>query len=345
MSMRVSMRRTTAKAFLLSFACLVSPGAGWAEPNAVAEFYRGKTITILIGFPAGGSYDTYARLAAANLRRFVPGEPSIIVQTRPGGSGVGAVTYFSANAPKDGTMLGIFPETIAISQQTEPKLSRWNVRDFTYLGSFANSNGIFVIRKGAPALTVEQMRATTLHVGCNGRTGASYINPVVLKAYAGMKFDLHCGYPGSNEIAIALARAEIDVTAGAWNGWRNRSLLLDGTVVPVIQAGVSRHKELASVPLMQELISDSKKAEVAEFLSAGSAIGRALLAPRSTPAERIAALRAAFLAMTADEKFRADVLKSGLELDPISGEDLDQITAKILQARQEIVQLATELVK
>jgi tripartite-type tricarboxylate transporter receptor subunit TctC len=126
MSMRVSMRRTTAKAFLLSFACLVSPGAGWAEPNAVAEFYRGKTITILIGFPAGGSYDTYARLAAANLRRFVPGEPSIIVQTRPGGSGVGAVTYFSANAPKDGTMLGIFPETIAISQQTEPKLSRWN---------------------------------------------------------------------------------------------------------------------------------------------------------------------------------------------------------------------------
>src|SRR5712691_4543939 len=115
MPMRAWMRRPTAKAFLLSFACSVSPGTGWTAPNAVAEFYKGKTITVLIGFPAGGSYDTYARLAAANLKRFVPGEPSIIVQSRPGGSGVGAVTYFSANAPKDGTVLGLFPETIAIS--------------------------------------------------------------------------------------------------------------------------------------------------------------------------------------------------------------------------------------
>jgi tripartite-type tricarboxylate transporter receptor subunit TctC len=343
--MWVSKRTSMIGALLLGFACLQCPGTGWTAPNAVAEFYRGKTITILIGFPAGGSYDTYAKLAAANLKRFVPGEPSIVVQTRPGGSGVGAVTYFSANAPKDGTMLGLFPETIAISQQTEPKLSRWNVHDFTYIGAFANSNGVFVVRKDAPALTVDQMRATTVHVGCNGRTGASYINPALLKAYAGLKFELHCGYPGSNEIAIALARGEIDVTAGAWNGWRNRSLLLDGTVLPVIQAGVSRHKELAGVPLMQELIADRKKAEVSEFLSAGSAIGRALLAPRSAPAERIAALRAAFLAMTADEKFKGEVQKSGLELDPISGDDLDQITARILQTPREIVQSATELVK
>jgi tripartite-type tricarboxylate transporter receptor subunit TctC len=258
---------------------------------------------------------------------------------------VGAVTYFSANAPKDGTMLGIFPETIAISQQTEPRVSKWNVRDFTYIGSFANSNGIFVVRKNAPALTVEQMRAGTVHVGCNGRTGASYINPALLKAYAGLKFEIHCGYPGSNEISIALARGEIDVTAGAWNGWRNRAQLLDGTVLPVIQAGMTRHKELPDVPLMQELISDKKKAEVAEFLSSGSAIGRALIAPRAAPAERIAALRTAFVAMTADEKFKSELRRSRLELDPVSGEELDRISARILEAPAEIVHLATELVR
>jgi tripartite-type tricarboxylate transporter receptor subunit TctC len=343
--MRSEKRISWTGALLVVFACLAFPRSGLTEPTAVAEFYKGRTITILIGFPAGGSYDTYARRAAAHLGKFIPGQPSIVVQSRLGGSGVGAVSYFSANAPKDGTMLGIFPETIAISQQTEPKLSKWNVRDFTYIGSFANSNGIFVVRKDAPALTVEQMRATTVHVGCNGRTGASYINPTLLKAYAGLKFEIHCGYPGSNEISIALARGEIDVTAGAWNGWRNRAQLLDGTVRPVIQAGITRHKELPDVPLMQELISDRKKAEVAQFLSSGSAIGRALLAPRAAPFERVAALRAAFVAMTADERFRSEVLQSGLELDPVSGTDLDQISAKIMDAPKETVQLATELVK
>jgi tripartite-type tricarboxylate transporter receptor subunit TctC len=332
-------------ALLVVFACLAFPCSGLTEPDTVAEFYKGRTITILIGFPAGGSYDTYARLAAAHLRSFIPGQPSIVVQSRPGGSGVGAVTYFSANAPKDGTMLGIFPETIAISQQTEPRVSKWNVRDFTYIGSFANSNGVFVVRKDAQALTIEQMRVTTVHVGCNGRTGASYINPVLLKAYAGLKFDIHCGYPGSNEISIALARGEIDVTAGAWTGWRNRAQLLDGTVRPVIQAGMDRHKELSNVPLMQELISDRKEAEVAEFLSSGSAIGRALIAPRAVPSGRIAALRAAFLAMTADEKFRTEIRRSGLELDPISGAELDRISTRILEAPTEIVQLAIELAK
>jgi tripartite-type tricarboxylate transporter receptor subunit TctC len=332
-------------ASLLAWGCLQFASIAHSESNSIAEFYSGKTITILIGFPTGGSYDIYARLAASNLGRFIPGQPSIMVQSRPGGSGVGAVVYFSANAPKDGTMLGIFPETIAISQQTEPRLSKWNVRNFTYIGSFANSNGVFLVRKSAPAATVEQMRITPVHVGCNGRTGASYIDPVILKAYAGMKFEIHCGYPGSNEIAIALERGEIDVTAGAWAPWRNRSLLREGKVHPVIQAGISRHRELAEIPLMQELIADSKKAEVAEFLSAGSAIGRALLAPHAVPADRIAALRAAFHAMVADDKFRAETLKSGLELDPLSGEELDQITARILQTPKETVQLATDLVK
>src|SRR5258708_26158535 len=128
------MRMHRALIRLLSFAGLCACeliGLPARAQNAVEQFYRGKTITILIGFPAGGSYDMYARLAAAHLGRFIPGQPAIAVQSRPGGSGVGAVSYFSANAPKDGTMLGIFPETIAISQQTEPRVRRWNVRDFT----------------------------------------------------------------------------------------------------------------------------------------------------------------------------------------------------------------------
>jgi len=235
----------------------------------------------------------------------------------------------------------MFTETLAIAQLTEPQLGKWNARDFTYIGSFANSNGVFVVRKDAPAVTVDAMRKTPVHVGCNGRTGASYINPALLKAYAGLKFEIHCGYPGSNDISIALARGEIDVTAGTWIAWRSRSQILDGTVRPVIQAGLKRHKEMPDVPLMQELIADRKQAEVAEFLSSGSPIGRALLVPRTVPAERVAALRKAFM----DPKFVHDTTQSGLELDPVPGEELDRITAKILDTPNDIVSLARSVGK
>ncbi len=315
-----------------------------AEPS-VEDFYAGKTITILIGFPPGGSYDIYARLAAAHLGRFIPGHPAIQVQSKPGGSGVGAVNYFTANAPKDGTTLGLFPETLAVAQLTEPQLGKWNVLDFTYIGSFANSNGVLVVRKDAPALTVDQMRTTPVHVGCNGRTGASYINPALLKAYAGLKLEIHCGYPGSSEISIALTRGEIDVTAGAWTVWRSRSQLLDGTVRPVIQAGLKRHKEMPEVPLMQELIGARRQAEVAEFLSAGSSIGRALLLSRMVPPERAAALREAFMTMTSDPKFVHDTAQSGLELDAVPGAELDRISAKILQTPRDVVTLAAAVGK
>jgi tripartite-type tricarboxylate transporter receptor subunit TctC len=315
-----------------------------AQPS-VDSFYAGKTVTILIGFPAGGTYDIYARMTAANLGRFLPGRPTIQVQSRPGGSGIGAVNYFTANAPQDGTMLGIFTETLAIAQLTEPQLGKWNARDFTYIGSFANSNGVFVVRKDAPAVTVDAMRKTTVHVGCNGRTGASYINPALLKAYAGLKFEIHCGYPGSNDISIALTRGEIDVTAGTWIAWRSRSQIRDGTVRPVIQAGLKRHKEMPDVPLMQELIADRKQAEVAEFLSSGSPIGRALLVPRTVPAERVAMLRKAFMEMTADPKFVHDTMQSGLELDPVPGDELDRITEGILQTPNDIVAMARSVGK
>jgi tripartite-type tricarboxylate transporter receptor subunit TctC len=322
-----------------------TPASPLRAQQSVESFYAGKTITILIGFPPGGTYDIYARMTASHFSRFMPGRPTIQVQSRPGGSGIGAVNYFTANAPKDGMMLGMFTETLAIVQLTEPQLGKWNTRDFTYIGSFANSNGVFVVRKDAPAVTVDAMRKTPVHVGCNGRTGASYINPALMKAYAGLKFEIHCGYPGSNDISIALARGEIDVTAGTWIAWRSRSHILDGTVRPVIQAGLKRHKEMPDVPLMQELIADRKQFEVAEFLSSGSPIGRALLVPRTVPAERVAALRKAFMEMTADPKFVQDTTQSGLELDPLPGEELDRITAKILDTPADIVALARSVGK
>jgi tripartite-type tricarboxylate transporter receptor subunit TctC len=308
--------------------------------GAVEDFYRGKTVTILIGHPAGGSYDLYARLAAAHLGRFIPGHPQILVQSRPGGSGAGAVQFLYAFAPRDGTLLGLFTETVGLIQLAQPEIGKWRVQDFAYLGSFANVNSAFMMRKDSPAKTVEEMRHIETKVGCNSRLGQSYVNYAVLKAYGGFKFHIVCGYPGSMEYSMALARGEVDIISGAWNAWRRRPDVLDGSFLPVIQSGLKRHKELPDVPLMQELLDDPKHKRVAEFLSSASTIGRALLVHKAVPAERIAALRQAFDEMVKDPQFIVQAERMGAELDPAPGVEIQKISDAIVATPKEIVELA-----
>jgi tripartite-type tricarboxylate transporter receptor subunit TctC len=308
--------------------------------SAVEDFYRGKTVTILIGHPAGGSYDLYARLAAAHLGRFIPGHPQILVQSRPGGSGAGAVQFLYAYGPRDGTLLGLFTETVGLIQLTQPEIGKWRVQDFAYLGSFANVNAAFMMRKDSPAKTVEDMRRVETKVGCNSRLGQTYVNYAVLKAYGGFKFHIVCGYPGSMEFSLVLARGEVDVISGAWNGWRRRPEVLDGTVRPVIQSGLKRHKELPDVPLMQELLDIPKHKQVAEFLSSASTIGRALLVHKAVPAERIAALREAFDEMVKDPQFIEQAEHMGAELDPTPAVEIQKISDAIVLTPKEIIDLA-----
>jgi tripartite-type tricarboxylate transporter receptor subunit TctC len=326
--------------------CIVSIAALPTTPasgqDSISGFYQGKTITILIGHPPGGSYDLYARLAAAHMPKHIPGRPNIIVQSKPGGSGVVGVSFFYSNAPKDGTMMGLFPETIAHTQLTEPKVGTWKMQELAYVGSFANVNAVFMMRKGSPAQTLEDMRSIKTNVGCSGRIGQSYINPALLKAFGGYKFEIICGYPGSNDYPIALARGEVDLVSSAWNNWSRRSDVLDGSLRPVIQSGLRRHKDLKDIPLMQDLLDNPQHKKVAEFLSSGSAIGRALLVPKAIPSERLDTLRKAFDAVVLDPAFIADATRASAELDPTSGIEVQNISDNILATPKDIIELAID---
>ena len=319
--------------------CAAGALPAWAQ-NAVEQFYRGKNVTILIGHPAGGSYDLYARLAASHLGRFIPGHPEILVQSRPGGSGSGAVQFLYGFGPRDGTLLGLFTETVGLIQLSQPEIGKWRVQDFAYLGSFANVNSAFMMRRDSPAKSVEDMRHIETKVGCNSRLGQSYVNYAVLKTYAGFKFHIVCGYPGSMEYSMALARGEVDMISGAWNAWRRRPDVLDGSFRAVIQSGLKRHRELANVPLMQELLDDPKHKQVAEFLSSASTIGRALLVHKAVPAERIAVLRQAFDEMVKDPQFITQAERAGAELDPTPGVEIQKVSNAIVATPKEIIDLA-----
>ena len=171
------------------------------------------------------------------------------------------------------------------------------------------------------------------------------VNYALLKAYGGFKFQIICGYPGTMEFSMVLARGEVDVISGAWNSWRRRPEVLDGTLRPVIQSGLTRHQELPDVPLMQELLPDPKHKQVAEFLSSGSTIGRALLVHKAVPAERIAASREAFDEMVKDPSFVMQAERAGAELDPTPGVDIQKISDAIVATPKEIIDLAAAVQK
>jgi tripartite-type tricarboxylate transporter receptor subunit TctC len=329
-------------------AALAVAGAGWlgaASPAAAQspeQFYRGKTITILLGHPPGGSYDLYARLAADHMKRFIPGNPNLIVQHRPGGGGVSAVQYFYAQGARDGTMMGLFTETIGHTQILQPEIGKWKLDEMPYVGSFTPSNAALVVRKGAPAVTPEAMRTARTTVGCTGVNSQSYQYPASLKSLGGFHYNLVCGYPGSAEVILAMHRGEVDMFSGSWHVWRatQKNGLDDGSLIPVIQGGLVRTKDLPNVPLMQELVSDPRTKTVIEFISAGSAIGRALSSPPGVPADRLAALRTAFDQMVVDPAFLADAAKRSADLEPATGATVQGYGDAIANAPPDVIAAA-----
>ena len=321
---------------------LVLASAGSALAQSPAEFFRDKTVKVMVGHPPGGSYDFYARLAADMLKVHLPQAKAVIVENKPGGGGLIATSYLYAQAPRDGTVLGVLPETIGNTQVLEPEVGKWKVEAMRYIGSFSPVNTAFVRRKDSPSKTPEDMKRQETVVGCTGTTAQSYQYPALLKVLGGYKFRMICGYPGANEYSVALERGEIDLVSSAWNSWRvtHSRQLSDGDLVAVIQTGLKRNHELPNVPLMQELVDDPVAKKVIEFASAGAMIGRALLAPPGIPEDRIAYLREIFDKMVADPAMIEMANKRALELDPAPGSVVQGYSDAIVKTPPDVVEKA-----
>jgi tripartite-type tricarboxylate transporter receptor subunit TctC len=268
----------------------------------------------------------------------------VIVQSMPGGAGSRAGAFFSAKAPKDGSMLALFPETIAYVQLMEPAQGRWDVKKMRYVGSMAPVNTAFMIRKGSPAKTPDELYTTKINVGCSGHTSQSYQYPAALKLVAGMPLNIICGYDGSSAYTLALLRGEVDMVSKAWNAWRaeDKDNIENGTFTPILQGGLKRTPELPNVPLMQEVAKDDTARDVLKFISAGSAIGRALIAPPVIPEDRLAALRTAFDKMVQDADFKADAEKRKAYLEPTPGAEVQTYSDAIIDTPKAIVDVATK---
>jgi tripartite-type tricarboxylate transporter receptor subunit TctC len=262
----------------------------------------------------------------------------------PGGAASKAAAYLYARGPKDGSMIALFPETIAYVQLMDPVQGKWDVTKMSYLGSFAPVNTAFMTHKNAKIANAKDLFARKINVGCSGRASQSYQYPAALKMIAKMPLNIICGYDGSSAYTLALMRGEVDIVSKAWNAWRaeDKENIDNGTLIPILQGGLKRTPELPNVPLMQEVTDDPSAKKALEFVSAGAAIGRALLAPQGVPPERLAALRAAFDKAIDDAAFRADADKRSLYIEPTSGAEVQKASDAIIHTPKEIVDLVAK---
>jgi tripartite-type tricarboxylate transporter receptor subunit TctC len=315
-----------------------------AEP--VADFYRGKTMKVLIGYGPGGGYDLYGRLAAEFLGRHIPGNPTIVPENMPGGGSLKAILYLYQVAPQDGTYLGSVSQQMAANAVTDEK-NKMDVTKFHYVGRFTSNIDVGVALPQAGLKSFEDARKRQVVVGAeNGSMSLIYAQ--ALNTYGGGKLKIVKGYNGSADIQLASERGEVDV-----NGSFSLPAVLvqhpdwvhDGKAVILYQNALKRFPELPQVPTLTELMLNEEGRTVARVVAGMAEIGRSILTTPGVPDDRLAALRTAFQDMLKDPDFLAACKQRNLMLDPAKGEDMDAINQDTMNLPKPIVEALRTLLK
>ncbi|MFL6802975.1 MAG: Bug family tripartite tricarboxylate transporter substrate binding protein [Xanthobacteraceae bacterium] len=323
--------RTCGVALATMAAVILSSLTAQAEP--IEDFYRGKTLRMLIGYGPGGGYDIYGRLVAEFLPRHLPGKPTIIPQNMPGAGSFAAASYIQDAAPKDGTVFGSLAQTLALDSLTNAN-AKLDVARMPYIGRVVTNidTGAALPKTGIKLF--EDVRAKQYNVGASGGGSTTVLFPTALSTYAGAKFKLIRGYSGTIDILLAMERGEVDIV-GAYGlpgilvshpGWVHR-----GEATILYQAAVKRHRLLPDVPTLPELAQSDEGREVLHAAASTGEIGRSILTTPGVPPERLAALRSAFQAMLNDPAFLAACEKRNLMVDGAAGEAIDQIVRETLR--------------
>jgi tripartite-type tricarboxylate transporter receptor subunit TctC len=312
--------------------CVLSLLAVLALGSAAVSdgFYRGRTITFIIGSTPGGGYDTYSRLIASHLGRHIEGAPTIVPQNMPGAGGVRAANYLYNAAPKDGTTIGMVDEAFFLNQilgLQGTQETKTDAAKFNWIGRIVPNSAVLFVRRDTGVRKIEDALDKQLVVAASGM--ASRLNWTVLKHAFGMKFKIVSGYQGSNESLLALLRGEADALSMPWSILRiaGEELIRDNKINLLLQTGAERDADLPDIPRMIDLARNDEERKLLELFSSPSTIGRSVLAPPGTSIERVAAMRHAFAVMSQDPTFLGDLDKARLEFHPLSGEQLQTAVA------------------
>jgi tripartite-type tricarboxylate transporter receptor subunit TctC len=327
-------------------AAVVAPAA--APADAVADFYKGRTVTIIVGYSAGGGYDLYARAIGRHIGKHIPGQPTVVVQNMPGAGSVAAANYIYGVAAKDGTVFGTFSRGIPM----EPLIGTANVRyeatKFTWIGSASNEVSVCALSPKSPVKSFDDALKTPFTVAgeASGSDPDTYAK--LFANLFGAKLKLVTGYPGGNDMTLAVERGEVDGRCGwSWGSikaTRPDWITGDQKLSILLQLGVERSPELPDVPSAYEKAADQRQKEIVKLIVSRQIMARPFAAPPGIPEDRKQALRKAFDATMKDPEFLKEAKTMALEIEPVSGAEVDKLIAELYAAPKEVVEQARAVI-
>jgi tripartite-type tricarboxylate transporter receptor subunit TctC len=317
------------------------PSLAGAAPDSVADFYRGRQLTVIVGYGPGGSASFYAQALAHHMGRFLPGNPGLVVQHMPGAGGLlAANTLFNA-APRDGSVLGITGRTMAIEPLIGNLNAKFDGRKFSWLGTANVETTTCLAWHTSPVKTLQDAMMQELVVGGTGADATEVVFPKAVNKLVGTRFKIVIGYQSSADMNLAMERGELAGNCGL--GWtivklRKPDWLTDNKISILFQMGLRKHPDLPAVPLITDLAKTPEDRQVFEFLFAPQDMGRPFFAPPGVPAERVQALRAGFEQTLKDAQFLAEANRLGLEVQHGGGDAIDRLLERLYATPKAVIE-------
>jgi len=314
-----------------------------ARAAGVEDFYKGKTVSLVIGYSVGGGYDAYGRLLARHLGKHIPCNPTVLPQNMTGAGSLKAANYLYSVAPKDGTVIGTFSR----SQGIAPLLDKaeFDSTKFTWLGSVTDEVSLCVTRHDAPVKTFSALQQTQATFGGEGAGSDPNIFALLYRNVFGARIKIVTGYPGTNEIQLATERGEVDGLCGlSWSTLKGRypHWLKDRKANILVQAGIKKQAELPDVPSASDLAKTPDQTQILNLVLIGQAMARPFAAPPGIPADRKAALIEAFARTTRDADFLAEAARLNFEVNPVPAAELDALLARAYATPKDVIAKAAK---
>jgi len=330
----------------LTIAIALGPMPSLAQTPA--EFYKGKTIDLYIGTSVGGGYDAYARILARHLGKHVPGNPSVVPKNMEGGGGMRVANFLYNAAPKDGTTFATFNRGTGFDPLLSGRAAQFDATKFNWIGSASNEVSVCVSWHTTGITTLEQLRSTELVVGASGPSADTFQFPKISNAVLGTRFKIIPGYPGGNDIDLAMERGEVQGRCGwSWTSVKatHPKWLVEKKINILYQMGLDKHPDLANLPLIMDLAKTDEERAIFKLIFGRQVMAWPYIAPPGVPKDRVEALRKAALDTMRDKDFLADTAKGNLEVRPVAGADVQKLVAEIYATPAAIVQKTTQLLQ
>ena len=333
----------TVPALLLALASLVP-----ARADSVADFYQGRTIDLEVGYSTGGGYDIYARMLARHMGRFIPGNPTIVPKNMPGAGSLRLANWLAQAAPRDGSTFGTIGRGTAFDPVLGQPGAQFAAGELSWLGSMNQEVSICASWFDSGVTTFKDLETKELLVGAvsfNDDTGqfAKVLNTVL-----GTKMKIVAGYPGGNDVVLAMERGEVKGRCGwSWSSvlaahmawWKEKKINI------LVQLALAKHPDLPEVPLVTDLAKNPAQRQMLRMIFARQVMGRPFVAPPGIPPERLAALRKAFMQTMTDKEFLADAAKAKLEMNPADGAKVEALVKEIYATPTAVAQQAAAALK